>query len=68
MDYDPLMMYTTTYFKSLSPRELQILFEEAKKFVNQISDSKLIRKVNKDITAIRLLLTGFNSEYNKEHE
>jgi len=66
--YDPLICYTVTYFKHLAPRELQVLFEEAKKASLEIRGSKLIRKVNKDISGMRLLLTGFDSEYNGKHK
>jgi len=66
--YDPLINYTPTYFKHLAPRELQILFEEAKRAAFDVNDSKLIRKINKDISSMRLLLTGFDSEYNGKHK
>lgn len=67
MLYDPWTVYSAVYLKTLPPAELQELFRQAKVASHSISDSKLIRKVVKDISRMRLLLNGFDSTYNGEH-
>ena len=67
MIYDPWSIYTVAYLKTLPPLELQELFKEAGIVSYSLSNSKLIRKVTKDISSMRLLLNGFDSTYNGEH-
>lgn len=67
MGYDPKIKYKSTYFRELAPRELKILFEEARVVVLKVHGLKLIRKVTNDIARMRLLLNGFDSVYNEEH-
>ena len=67
MIYDPWSIYTVAYLKTLPPLELRELFKEAKLASHSIATSKLIRKVIKDISRMRLLLNGFDSTYNGEH-
>jgi len=68
MIYDPYTMYTGNEFKQLPPSELLELFKEAKAAAHQVQGSRLIKKVTRDITNIRLLLNGFDSAYNGEHK
>jgi len=68
MAYDPIIKYTPAFFRGLAPRELQILFDEARAVSNAVSGSKLIKKVTKDISSMRLMLNGFDSIYNREHK
>jgi len=64
MDYDPLMIYSLEYFRALTLRELQILFEEAKQVSFSIQGTAQIKKVSDDIARMRLLLVGYDSAYN----
>lgn len=68
MIYDPMTKYTPAFFRGLAPRELQILFDEARAASNVVSGFKLIKKVTKDISSMRLILNGFDGIHNREHE
>ena len=68
MEYDPLINYTAGYFRTLAPRELQALFEEAKMTSYTSSRIKQIKKVLQDISTTRTILTGFDGIYNKKHD
>ena len=65
--YDVNKKYTPTFFRGLKPTELQILFEEARKASFGPVGFKLVRKITKDISSMRLLLKGFDSHYNEVH-
>jgi len=62
--YDPHMSYSISYFRSLSSEELFKLFEAAKRASSTAADSKLIRKILKDISNMRGLLKGHDSIHN----
>ena len=65
--YDPDVKYTSTFLRELTPKELRILFEGAKKASLEVQGFKLIKKVTGDISSMRLLLNGFDSVYNEVH-
>ena len=67
MIYNPLGNYTLTDLRWLTPEELRILFEDAKKVALEVEGCKLIGKVSKDISTMRRLLNGFDSVYNEAH-
>jgi len=65
--YDFMEAYTAEYFRTLTPRELQVLFEEAKGVSFIIQGIKQIKKVTNDIAVMRNLLNGFDGIYNEKH-
>lgn len=67
MVYNPSGNYSIADFRKLSLEELQVLFEEAKKISLEVRGSKMIRKIMKDKANMRMLLNGFDSIYNREH-
>jgi len=68
MIYDPMTKYTPDFLRGLTPKELQILFDEARASSNVVSGFKLIKKVTKDISSMRLILNGFDGIYNEMHK
>ena len=65
--YDSAVRYTKADFRKLTPEELIVLLKEAKRAALDVRGSKRIKKVTTDISDIRLLLNGFDSTYNGEH-
>ena len=67
MVYNPLGKYTVTDLRWLTPEELQILFEDARKAILEVRGSRCIKKVGGDISRMRRMLNGFDSIYNGAH-
>ena len=67
MNYDIEKKYTVEELELLTPNDLAELFMVAKEMLWGFHQSKMIRKVNADISVMRTILTGYNSNYNKHH-
>jgi len=67
MIYDPDKSYTQDDFREFSPVDLRVLFGEAKKTALMVGDTKLVKKIGKDISNMRLLFNGFDGIYNRKH-
>ena len=65
--YDSAVRYTKDDFRKLTPAELIVMLKEAKRASLDVRGLKLIKKVTKDISDIRLLLNGFDSIHNEVH-
>jgi hypothetical protein len=64
--YDPSVMYSSNDFRLLNSNELLTMFREAKIVVAEVQGIKLIKKVQKDIANMRVLLNGFDAVHNEE--
>ena len=60
------MIYTNENFRMLNSHELSLLFLEAKTVSTMVYGIKLIKKVQKDILNMRVLLNGFDAVHNEE--
>jgi len=67
MVYNPLGDYTLVDLRCLTSEELEILLRDAKKVSLEVRGSKAIRKIMKDKANMRMLLNGFDSIWNREH-
>lgn len=64
--YDPSITYTSNDFRMLSVDELFTMFKEAKMASVTVSGIKAIKKVQRDVASMRVLLSGFDAVHNEE--
>ncbi len=64
MTYDPHLIYSGNEFRQLPPEKLLELLKEAMLASSQVTGSRLVRKVIKDVSNMRRLLHGYDSVYN----
>ena len=64
--YDPSVAYTSNDFRILSVDELFTMFKEAKMASATVSGIKAIKKVQRDVASMRVLLSGFDAVHNEE--
>lgn len=64
--YDPIVIYTNEDLRMLDAEDLFAMFREAKNAESMVHGIKLIKKVQRDVSNMCVLLNGFDAVHNEE--